>query len=73
MVTDEAIDMAKVEATETIRTSTNSRLAPSDVLKGENKIPVKKSGRKRKHGLRNAKKEVKQQTEKRRPRYFCQF
>jgi hypothetical protein len=40
-------------------------------LKGENKIPTKK-GKKRKHAIK-AEKPKRQQREKRRPKFFCQF
>lgn len=50
---------------------------PSTVsLKGENKAPVKKSGKRRKHSLKTKKRSVgKEQkpAEKRRPKFFVQF
>jgi hypothetical protein len=41
-------------------------------LKGENKAPIKRTGR-RKHSLKNKKATAKKTTEKKRPKYFVQF
>ena len=45
---------------------------PALELKGENKIPAKK-GKKRKHSLKAEKPKKRDQREKRKPKYFCQF
>ena len=45
-------------------------------LKGENKAPVKKGGKRRKHSLKSKKRSVEKEqnpTEKRRPKFFVQF